>query len=337
LIEDEGTMSRRALLRDAVAIVAALEIFAPPCVAAEIWPSRPMTMVVPVAAGGTLDPIGRVLAGGLSQALGQQVIVENVGGGGGTVGTARVAKAAPDGYQFVFGSIGSFAQSQTLYKHPPYRTLTDFAPVALVAEQPIVLVARKDLPVRDLQDFIAYARANQTRMQYGSPGIGSGNQFACMLLNAAIKVDVTHVPYRGGGPAIQDLIAGRTDYQCINDVLAKSLIGSGAIKPIATLTRARSPNLPDLASAQEQGLTEFDVSGWFALALPRAAPVAIVRKLNEATLAALNNPAVQEQMKKIGALLVAPDRRSQEYVEKFFEIEIARWAEIIKANGLMLD
>jgi tripartite-type tricarboxylate transporter receptor subunit TctC len=330
-------MSRRALLRDAIAIAATLEILASACAAAESWPTRPVTMVVPVAAGGTLDPIGRVLAAGLSQALGQQVIVENVGGGGGTVGTARVAKAAPDGYQFVFGSIGSFAQSQTLYKHPPYRTLTDFAPVALVAEQPIVLVARKDLPVRDLREFIAYARQNQTKMQYGSPGIGSGNQFACMLLNAAIKVDVTHVPYRGGGPAMQDLIAGRTDYQCINDVLAKPLIDSGTIKPIAALTRARSPNLPDLASAYEQGLAEFDVSGWFALALPRAAPAAIVRKLNAATVAALKDPAVQEQMQKIGAILVAPDRRSPEYLEKFFATEIARWAEIIKANGLTLD
>src|SRR5262249_29644498 len=242
-----------------------------------------------------------------------------------------------DGYQFVFGTVGSFAQSQTLYKHPPYRTLTDFAPVALVAEQPIVLVARKDLPVRDLQEFIVYARQNQTKLQYVSPWAGSGNQFPRMLLNAAIKVNVTHGPSRGGGPAMQDLIAGRTDYQCINDVLAKPLIDSGAIKPIATLTRARSPNLPGLASAQEQGLAEFDVSGWFALALPRAAPTAIVRKLNEATVAAVKDPGVQQQMQKIGAILVAPDRRSPEYLEKFFATEIARWAEIIKANGLTLD
>jgi tripartite-type tricarboxylate transporter receptor subunit TctC len=150
-------------------------------------------------------------------------------------------------------------------------------------------------------------------------------------------VDITHVPYRGGGPAIQDLIAGRLDYQCINDVLAKPLIESGAIRPIAVLTRARSPNLPDLASAHEQGLTDFDMSVWFALALPKATPETIVRKLSEATLAALNDPALQNQMKKIGANLVAPDRRSPEYLQKFFSSEIARWAEIIKANGLMLN
>ena len=330
-------MSRRALLRDAIAIAATLEILDPLCAAAEIWPSRPVTMVVPYAAGGTADPIARVLASGLSQVLGQQVIVENVGGVGGTVGTNRVAKAVPDGYQFVFGTIGTFAQSQSLYKHPPYNTLTDFAPVGLVAEQPVVLVARKDLPVQNLQEFIAYARANQARMQYGSPGVGSGNQFACMLLNAAMKVNVTHVPYRGGGPAMQDLIAGRTDYQCLNDVLAKPLIDSGAIKAIAVLTRTRSPSLPDLASAHEQGLAEVDLSNWYALALPRATPETIVRKLNEATLAALDSPALQEQMKKIGGALVAPDRRSPEYLRKFLASEIARWADIIKANGLALD
>jgi tripartite-type tricarboxylate transporter receptor subunit TctC len=330
-------MSRRALLRDAIAIAATLEILDPLCAAAEIWPSRPVTMVVPYAAGGTADPIARVLASGLSQVLGQQVIVENVGGAGGTVGTNRVAKAAPDGYQFVFGTIGTFAQSQSLYKHPPYNTLTDFAPVGLVAEQPVVLVARKDLPVQNLQEFIAYARANQTGMQYGSPGVGSGNQFACMLLNAAIKVNVTHVPYRGGGPAMQDLIGGRNDYQCLNDVLAAPLITAGTIKGIAVLSRERSAVLPDLATAQEQGLADLDVSNWFALALPRATPDAIVRKLNAATLAALDTPAVQEQMRRIGGNVVAPERRSPEYLRRFFESEIARWGAVIRQNALAFD
>src|SRR5690348_5414351 len=165
-------MSRQRLTPAAGAIAATLAMLAPPCAADEIWPSRPMTMVVPFAAGGTVDPLGRVLASGLSQVLGQSVIVENVGGAGGTLGTNRVAKAAADGYQFVFGSAGSFAQSQSLYRRPPYNTLTDFAPVALVAQQAIVLAARKDLPVSNLHEFIAYAKSNESRMQYGSPGIG---------------------------------------------------------------------------------------------------------------------------------------------------------------------
>jgi tripartite-type tricarboxylate transporter receptor subunit TctC len=324
-------------MREATAIAATLAIFAPPCAADETWPSRPMTMVVPYAAGGTVDPLGRVLAAGLSQVLGQRVIVENVGGAGGTVGTNRVAKAAPDGYQFVFGSIGSFAQSQSLYRHPPYNTLTDFAPVALVAQQPILLVARKDLPVANLQEFIAYTRRNEAMMQYGSPGVGSGNHFACVLLSAAIGVHVTHVAYRGGGPAMQDLIGGRTDYQCPNDVLAAPLIAAGTIKGIAVLSRERSHAIPDLATAEEQGLADLDVSNWFALALPKATPPAIVRRLNEATLAALDTPAVQEQMKKIGGNLVAPERRSAEYLQGFLASEIARWGKVVKQNALALD
>ncbi len=330
-------MRARALLRHAIAIGIALDAFATPAAAAEDWPSRPLTMVVPFAAGGTADPIGRVLAAGLSQILGQQVIVENVGGAGGMTGASRVAKAAPDGYQFVFGSTGTFAHSQTFYKHPLYNTATDFAPVALVSQQPIVLVARKDLPVQNLQEFIAYTKANQTKMQYGSPGVGSGNHLACALLNAAIGVNVTHVPYRGGGPAMQDLIAGRTDYQCPNNVLAMPLIESRVIKAIAVLTRERSPSVPDLASAHEQGLAGFDVSTWFAAALPRTTPAAIVGKLHDATIAAMNSAATREQMKKIGADLVAPDRRSSEYLQQFFESEIARWAKTIKASGVIVE
>jgi tripartite-type tricarboxylate transporter receptor subunit TctC len=174
-------------------------------------------------------------------------------------------------------------------------------------------------------------------MQYGSPGVGSGNHFACVLLNAAIGVHVTHVAYRGGGPAMQDLVAGRLDYQCPNDVLAAPLIASGAIKGLAVLSHERSTVLPDLATAREQGLADLDVSSWFALALPRATPAAIVRRLNEATVATVDAPAVREQMKKIGANLVAPERRSPEYLQKFFASEIAKWAEVVKQSGLVLD
>lgn len=330
-------MGRRSLRCDTIGIAAMFALLAPTCAAGENWPTRPLTMIIPYAAGGTVDPLGRVLAAGLSQVLGQRVIVENVGGAGGTLGTNRVAKGASDGYQFVFGSGGSFAQSQSLYRRPPYNTVTDFAPVALVARQPVLLVGRKDLPVGDLREFIAYAKANEGRMQYGSPGVGSLNQLGCVVLNAAIGVHVTHVAYRGGGPAMQDLIGGRTDYQCPNDVLAAPLITAGTIKGIAVLSRERSHALPDLATAYEQGLTEVDVSNWFALALPRATPETIVRKLHAATIAALETPAVQDQMRKIGGNLVAPEHRSPEYLQQFFASEIARWAVVVKQNALALD
>jgi len=329
-------MSGCALLRAAIAIGIALHAFAPPAAAAD-WPTRPMTMVVPFAAGGTADPIARVLAAGLSQVLGQQVIVENIGGAGGMIGANRVAKAPADGYQFVFGSSGTFAQSQTLYKHPLYNTMKDFAPVALVTQQPIVLVARKDLPVSGLQQFIAYTKANQAKMQYGSAGAGSAVHLACVLLNAAIGVNVAHVPYRGGGPAMQDLIAGRIDYQCPVNVLALPQIESHTIKAIAVLAPERSPSLPSLASAQEQGLADFDVSTWYAVSLPKATPAAIVRKLHDATVGAMNIPTVETQMKKIGADLVASDRRSPEYLQKFLESEIAKWAKTIRASGVAMD
>src|SRR5215470_4043834 len=182
--------------------------------AAQDWPTRPLTMVAPAAAGSANDVVARILTPRLSELLGQQVIVENLGGAGGMTGAARVARAAPDGYQFVFGNVGTHAASQTLYEKPLYNAAIDFAPVALVAEQPIVLIARRDYPANNLQDFVAYAKANQAKMQYGSAGVGSAVHLACALLNAAIGVEITHLPYRGGNPAMQDLIAGRTDYQC---------------------------------------------------------------------------------------------------------------------------
>ena len=167
-----------------------------------------MTMVAPFAAGGSTDAIARIVADGLSIQLHQPVIVENVGGAGGMTGTNRVAKAAPDGYQFVLGNVGTHAQNQTLYKAPLYNAATDFAPVVLMMDQSLVLVARKDFPASNLQEFIAYTKANQSKMQYSSSGAGGSNHLACVLLNAAIGINVTHIPYRGAGQAMQDLLAG---------------------------------------------------------------------------------------------------------------------------------
>ena len=173
---------------------------------AQEWPTRSVTMVIPFAAGGPQDGIGRIVAQRMSEVLGQQVIVENVAGAGGMTGSDRVAKADPDGYQFVQGSVGTHAQNQTLYKHPAYNAATDFAPVALIAETPIVLIARKDLPVNNLKEFIAYAKANQAKMSYGSAGAGSATHLACVVANSVIGVDITHIPYRGVGPALEQFL-----------------------------------------------------------------------------------------------------------------------------------
>jgi len=323
----------RTTIAAALAGVLALPMMAM-MASAQNWPTRPVTMVVPFAAGGGADALGRVLAPRLSEVLGQQVIVENVGGAGGMSGAYRVAKAPPDGYQFVLGTSGTHAQNQSLYKTPLYNAATDFAPVALVAEQPIVLIARKDLPADNLQQFIAYAKANQANMQYGSAGAGSSVQLACVLLNAANGLKVTHVPYRGSAPAMQDLIGGRIDYQCANVGPVVPQIEGNLVKAIAILTKNRTPILPALPSAHEQGLANFEAFIWYALFLPKGTPAAIVQKLNAATIATMNTPSVQERLKEVGADLVAPERRSPDYLAGFVESEIEKWAAPIKAAGV---
>jgi tripartite-type tricarboxylate transporter receptor subunit TctC len=304
---------------------------------AQTYPSKPLTMVAPFAAGGTTDAIARLLAEGLRVELGQPVVIENVGGAGGMTGTYRVAKAAPDGYQFVLGSLGTHAQIQSFYKKPLYNAATDFEPVALVTDQSIALVARNDFPASDLQQFIAYARANQARLQYGSAGTGGSNHLACLLLNTALGINVTHVPYRSGGQAMQDLLAGRIDYQCPTGGVAVPQITGKTVKALAILSKKRSPILPFLPSAHEQGLTDFDIPTWYAIFLPRGTPKPIVEKLHAAVVAAIEQPAFQERMREIGADVVGPERRSSEYLAKFVASEIKRWEGPIKASGVQAD
>jgi tripartite-type tricarboxylate transporter receptor subunit TctC len=320
-----------ATIRMTAALAALVSATAP--ATAQNWPTRAVTMVVPFAAGGPADTVGRILAPRLSELLGQQVVVEDVGGAGGMAGASRVAKATPDGYQVVLGNVGTHAANQTFYKRPLYNPATDFTPVMLVAETPLVLLARRDLPADNLPEFITYAKANQAKMQYGSGGVGSASHLACMLVNVAIGINVTHVPYRGAAPAIQDLIAGRIDYQCPDTPIAISQIQSKTVKAIAILTRDRSPSLPALMS----GLTNLVASNWFAVFLPKGTPAAIVQKLHDATLATIDTPFVKVRMGEIGADLVAPERRSPNYLQEFVESEVEKWAGPIKASGVSLD
>jgi tripartite-type tricarboxylate transporter receptor subunit TctC len=319
-----------------MAVAAALLAAAAPA-AAQPWPSRPVTMVVPFAAGGASDAIARILAQGLRMELGQSVVVENVGGAGGMVGSSRVAKAAPDGYQMVLGNVGTHAQNQSLYKKPLYHAGTDFAPVALVTNQSLVLVVRKDFPADSLQTFIAYAKANPAKLQYGSAGVGGSNHLACVLLNAAIGIDVTHIPYRSGAQAMQDMVAGRVDYQCPSAPVALPQIEARTVKALAILSKNRSSSMPDLPSAREQGLTDFDIPSWYALFLPVGTPADIVQRLNRATVAALTTPFLQQRLKEIGSDLVTPESMSPEYLGKFVAAETEKWARVIKASGVQLE
>jgi tripartite-type tricarboxylate transporter receptor subunit TctC len=303
---------------------------------AQNWPSRPLNLVVPFAAGGPSDVAGRILAQGLGEALGAQVVVENPSGAGGTVGSSRVARAAPDGYQFVLGNSGTHAWSQALYKKPPYNTVTDFTALGLIVEAPRVLITPRDFPANSLAEFIAYVKANQARMKWGSAGAGSASHVSCILLNAVLGVDVIHVPYRGLGPAMQDLIAGRIDYLCDSVSTSLPQIESNSVKAIANTGSKRVAVLPNLPTAREQGL-DFDVNTWQGLFLPKGTPEPTVRRLNQAVSKALDMPSVRERFDALGEQVAAPERRSPEYFAQFVASEIERWSGPIKASGVSVD
>src|SRR5262245_56465165 len=301
---------------------------------AQDWPARPVTMVISFTAGSSIDVAGRIVAARLAELLGQSVVVENIGGAGGMTGAARVVKAPPDGYQILFGGSAANTYSQLLYKAPLYNAVTDFAPVALVAETPPVLIARKDLPPDNLEQFIAYTKANQAKMQYGSAGGGSASHLACVLLNSTIGVNLTHVPYRGGPQAMQDLIGGRIDYWCPLAASAIPQVESKTVKAIAMMSKARAAILPSLATAHEQGLTNFDASSWYGIFTPKGAPPPILQKLNAATVAALSTPAVRQRLSEVGAEVVGRERQKPDYLQKFVKDDIKMWAAIVKAAGI---
>jgi tripartite-type tricarboxylate transporter receptor subunit TctC len=321
-------------------IVKALTVFvalAPFAAQAQPYPSRPVTVVVPFAAGGTFDVVGRIMAARMSELLGQPVIVENTTGAGGLIGVARVIAARPDGYTLLLGTIGTHAYNQTIYKKRRYDAIGDFTPVALFSEQPMVLEVRKDLAANTLAEFAALLKASGTKMQYGSAGVGTTTHLACSLLNARIGAEVTHVPYRGAAPAANDLIGGQIDYLCGNMSGAVPLVAAGQVKAIAMLSRERSALMPDLATAHEQGLTGYDVTTWTAYFLPKGAPKEIVDKLNAATAATMETPAIRNRLHDIGVTGVSPERRSAEYLARFVTEEIARWEGPIKSGGLQVD
>ena len=304
-----------------------------PIAQAQNWPTRPMMMVVPFAAGSGSDVIARIFAKRLSELLGGQVIVENVGGAGGMTAASRVAKAPPDGYQFIFGTSSTHAVIQSIYKKPLYDAANDFAPVALVVEGQTVLIARKGLPADDLRAFVNHVRANHEKMQFGSGGVGSATHLACALVNAAIGVSVTHVPYRAAVLATQDMIADRVDYACPIASITIPQIKDGLVKPIAMISKERSTLLPDLASAREQGL-DVDGGTWSAFFLPKGTPAAIVKKLNGAIIETMNTPEVEQRLEGLGVKLVSSERRSPDYLASFVRDEIKKWAVVTKMAGI---
>jgi tripartite-type tricarboxylate transporter receptor subunit TctC len=298
------------------------------------WPTRPLTLVVPFGAGSGTDLVARNIAAPLGEKLGQPVVVQNLGGAAGLIGVSRVAKATPDGYEMVVGSLDTFAQSPTLRKQPPYDSIKDFEPAGLAVEQPLILITRKDLPVSNMREFAAYVKANGSHMQFGSAGVGTANHLVCYELMRAIGANVTHVAYRGSAEAMTDMLSGHLDFYCILAIGAVPFIKSGSLKPIAVLTRNRSPVLPDIPTAKEQGYDLGDFYYWMGLFFPKGTPAPIVDKLNTALGATLERADLQAHLRDAATTVVAPDRRSPAYLRGFLASEIKTWAAAIKESGI---
>lgn len=301
---------------------------------AQDWPKQPVKIVVSAAAGGPIDVFGRIMAERLTHILGQQSVVENVPGAGGMVGGQRVARAEPDGYTVLLGTIATHTHSQNLYKQPLYNAVTDFAPVILMAEIPLALITRKDLPAANMKEFVAYAKANAGKMNYGSAGVGSATHLGCALLTNAIGAKIQHVPYRGTGPAMQDLQSGRIDFLCEIVLTAAPQIEAGTVKGVALLSSSRSPVLPNLPTAKELGVADVEADTWTAFFLPKGTLQSVVDRLHKATVEALETPSVRTQLQKLGASIVTPERQTPKYLGEFVKADIAKWARPVKASGI---
>jgi tripartite-type tricarboxylate transporter receptor subunit TctC len=318
------------------AVVTALTAFGAP-VYAQDWPTRPITLIVPFAAGGGVDASARLQALAIGEILGQTIVIENVGAAAGTIGSSRVAKAAPDGYTFLIGNSGTQVYSQALYKKKPYDAITDFEPVGIVTESPRILVARKGLPVNNLQELIAYMKANQSKMQYSSAGVGSGTHLPCALLNYTLGVDITQVPYRGEGPALQDVIGDRIDYMCTTIQSGAVQARQGTVKGIAVMAAKRAAIIPDLATTGEQGLAGVEASVWNGFFFPKGTPKPIIDKMHRAIETVVAKSDIREKMEALGLEILPPEQRTPAYLAKFLPEDVERWGKVIKAAGISVD
>jgi tripartite-type tricarboxylate transporter receptor subunit TctC len=294
-------------------------------------------MIIPFAPGGGVDASGRIQAQRMGELLGQTIVVENVGAAAGTVGSLRVAKGATDGYLFLMGNSGTHAFSQGLRKSPPYNSVTDFAPVGLVTESPRILLARKDLPVNNLQEFVKYVKANHTKMQFGSAGVGSGTHLPCELLNATLGVKITHVPYKGAAPVMQDLIGGRIDYMCDTIQTGAAQARAGTVKGLAVMSPRRVPIIAELATTGEQGLAGVEATVWNGFFFPKGTPDAIVRRMNKVMNTAIEDPAMRKRLEELGLEILPAEQRTPEYLARYLAEDVERWKKVIATAGIPVE
>jgi tripartite-type tricarboxylate transporter receptor subunit TctC len=298
---------------------------------AEVYPSRPVTVIVPFAAGGTTDVIARIVGEHMSRTLGQQLVVENVGGAGGTTGSTRAMRASPDGYTLVLGNMGTHAAAVALYPSLAYRPDTDFAPIGMIAGLPVVVTAKKELPPRDLKEFSAYAKANVDRLNMAHAGVGSITHVTCLLLNALVGVNPTMVPFNGAAPAVSALVGGQVDYMCnaIPDVVSQ--VQSGTLKAYAIGTATRNPALPNVPTASEAGLPQFQALAWNGLFAPEGTPKPVLDTLTSALDRALDDESTRARLIELGSEVPENARRGQEQLASLVRSEVRRWTPIIKA------
>jgi len=297
---------------------------------AQAYPTRSITMIVPFAAGGPTDVISRIVTGHMAQTLGQSIIIENVVGAGGTTATTRAARAANDGYTLITGHMGTHAASVPLYPKLAYHPEKDFEPVALLAGTPILILARKDFPPKDLKDFVTYVKANVEKVNAAHAGIGSVSHVSCQLLNSVLDIKPIGVPFNGTGPAMNALVGGQVDYMCDQIVNAVPQIKGGTIKAYAVATPARNPSLPDVPTTTEAGLPAFQAQAWNAIFAPKGTPPEVIAKLNAAAVKALDDENVRKRLLDLGSVIPATPERTPAALAALVKSEIAKWTPVLK-------
>jgi tripartite-type tricarboxylate transporter receptor subunit TctC len=306
-------------------------------VAAQDYPTRNITIIVPFAAGGPTDVIARIVGDDMSRTLGQQIVIENIVGAGGTTASTRAMQANPDGYTLIMGHMGTHAAAVGLYPKLAYDPRTDFEPIGVVAGTPILILAKKDFPAANLKEFIAYVKANVDKLNMAHAGVGSVSFTTCLLLNSILNVKPTAVPFNGTGPAMNALVGGQVDYMCDQIVNAVPQIKGGTIKAYAIATLGRNPALPDLPTSKEAGLPEFQVSAWNALFAPKGTPKPIIDKLNAALGKALDDPNTRKRLLELGSDIPAGEARTPQALAELVKNEVARWTPLFQATGAIAN
>lgn len=303
---------------------------------ADTYPSRAVTVVVPFAAGGPTDTVARLVAESMSKTLGQQVIVENVGGAGGTRGAGQVAKAAPDGYTLLIHHIG-MATAPSLYRKLPFNVITDFEDAGLITAVPMTVIGKPNLEPKTVVELIDFVRKNKEKVTYGNAGVGSASHLCGMLFMSKVGAQMTTVPYQGTGPAMNDLVGGQIDILCDQTTNTTGQIKAGKVKAYAVTTKDRVKSLPELPTLQESGLKDFEVAIWHGLYAPKGTPKEVVDKLNAALNVALDDPKVVARFADLGTEPEPKDRRSPAFHKEFLAAEVAKWKPVIDAAGVYAD